>query len=326
MCFYLGIDLGGTTLTASVFSQDFTLMADQSQATRTADGPQAVLRQVAALAHAVAHPFQGKRGGIAAAGLAVPGLIRGENGPVLFAPNVGWKDVDPVLPLQSVLGCPVFLLHDAACAAVAESHFGLGRELASFLFLTLGTAIGGAFIWQGRLFSQHGPFGSELGHISLRGEGIPCSCGLPGCFQQYGSATALARQPQQAARQAGADSALWALCQGQPSQLTAPMVFTAAAKKDPVALAVLDRYTSYLAEGIAGLVNIFRPEAVVLGGGLSQAGTLLSDPVQKKLPAVTHAAPLIGAPPVRCAQLGAGAGALGAALGAAQAAGTGGAA
>ena len=222
MCFYLGIDLGGTTLTASVFSQDFTLMADQSQATRTADGPQAVLRQVAALAHAVAHPFQGKRGGIAAAGLAVPGLIRGENGPVLFAPNVGWKDVDPVLPLQSVLGCPVFLLHDAACAAVAESHFGLGRELASFLFLTLGTAIGGAFIWQGRLFSQHGPFGSELGHIPLRGEGIPCSCGLPGCFQQYGSATALARQAQQAARQAGADSALWALCQGQPSQLTAP--------------------------------------------------------------------------------------------------------
>lgn len=313
-----GIDLGGTALSAGIYRGDNTLLCSGTLPTCPEEGESAVLDRITALANRLAASTEGGWPAIRSVGLAIPGLTGGEKGPVVFAPNVCWEDTDPVTPLEAALGRPVYLFHDAACAAVAESRFGHGRAYQSFLFLTLGTAIGGAFLWNGKLFSQHGPFGSELGHIPLRGDGIPCSCGLPGCFQQYGSANALARQTAEAAH-LHPESAIWALCGGREEAITSHTAFQGARLGDPVALQVLARFTGYLAEGIAGLVNIFRPDAVVLGGGLSNAGDMLLRPTQEKLVQVTHAARHIGVPPLLRAKLGDGAGALGAALLAAQA-------
>jgi len=313
MSYYCGIDLGGTTLSAGIFSESFTIAYSDSIPTRATDGELAVLNRIAELTCSLVASTETGWEGILSIGLAIPGLVKSEKGPVTAAPNVGWQNADPVFYLEKATGRPVYLFNDAACAAMAESRFGYGRQYRSFLFLTLGTAIGGAVIWNGELFSEHGLFGSELGHIPLRGDGIPCSCGLPGCFQQYGSATALARQAVEMAR-LHPDSILWQLCNGNKENITPQAVFHGAQAGDFTSIKIIEQFTDYLAEGIAGLVNIFRPEAVILGGGLSNAGDALLQPTQEKLFKYTHASERIGAPPVLRAELGDGAGMLGAAL------------
>lgn len=318
MKYFIGIDLGGTTLSVGVFSEENTLLHSTSLATRPEDGEAAMLNRIAVLSDALLASVAASWKDVLAVGMTIPGLIESEKGPVVFAPNVRWRDSNPVTYLQRELGCPIYLFNDAACAAIAESRFGHGQDYRSFLFLTLGTAVGGAVVWKGRLFSQHGRYGSELGHIPLRGNGIPCSCGLPGCFQQYGSANALVRQTEEAMR-LHPESILWKLCEGQEGNISAHTVFQGAELGDALSAQVIDQFTTYLAEGIAGLVNIFRPEAVIIGGGLSNASEALLCPTREKLFAFTYASEQIGTPPILRAQLGDSAGMCGAALLAARA-------
>lgn len=336
MDYYLGIDMGGTTISAGIFSKDGKLMTSESIPTRERSlvfekktkGTENLLDRIAGITEElmevvkIPQKTDGTSGKIQenrllAAGITVPGLLEGAKGPVLFAPNVGWENVNPVPCFEQRLGCPVFLVHDAQSAAVAENRWGEGRHFSSFLFLTLGTAIGAAFIWEGKLFSQHGVCGAELGHIPLRGDGIPCSCGLPGCFQQYGSAEALRYQTIAAAKD-HPESEIWEICGGELGKISSKTVFQALQRGDQTAEEVLERFTGYLAEGIAGLTNIFRPEAVVIGGGLSNAGETLLEPVREKLPKYTHAAEKIGVPQILRAKLGDEAGMFGAALYAAE--------
>lgn len=178
--------------------------------------------------------------------------------------------------------------------------------------LTLGTAVGAAIIVDGGLFKGFGPYGGELGHIPLFHGGFPCSCGVRGCFEQYGSAEALKRLTIEAMRN-NRSSYLWKLCSEDLSNIGTSDLFTAVELGDETARAALNEFVTYLCEGIAGLVNIFRPEAVILGGGLANAGEPLFDRVNRILSNLTYASEYIPAPPVIKAELGTYAGALGAA-------------
>lgn len=214
-------------------------------------------------------------------------------------PNLGWfEPFDVADAVGNLLGVRPALANDAVCAAVGEAHYGAGRGLGSFLMLTLGTAVGAAVVVDGRPLDAYGRFGGELGHMPLVHGGLPCSCGIHGCFQQYGSATALLRM----AKETGLEVEM------------ASEVFSLAEQGDARANAVADEFCGYVAEGAAGLTNIFRPEAVILAGGAARAGEPLRALVEEKLFERTYASSILGAPRVLLAEEPAGAGALGAAF------------
>lgn len=309
MGIYAGIDFGGTNLAVSIVDDKGTELAGNSQPSFPADLPywdrmkqdprELVGRAAEAVRAAMAEAQVSALDGV---GAAVPGLVASPDGPVTYAPSAGWQDVDVAALLTEELGAPVTLANDAVCGSVSEARVGAGQGLQSFLYVTLGTGIGAAFVWEGSPWSQHGQFGSELGHIPLRAGGLPCSCGLPGCWQQYASATALRRQAIEASRGNPA-CAIQQLADGDEDKITCETVFRAAELSGGVAKHVIDTYCGYVAEGIGGLVNIFWPEAVVIGGGLSNAGEALFGPIREKLPHYVHASQLVGSPEVRQSQL-----------------------
>lgn len=308
----IGLDVGGTNIKAAVLSEDCLTVGKFETPTRADLGYGAVLCGIKTCAETAAAGAGCGMDEFKTVGIAVPGLIDAENGLVVSAPNLGWTEKNLNADIAPVLGIKARIENDARCAALAESRVGAGKGLDNIIMLTLGTAVGAAAILHGKLFDGFGRFGGELGHIPLVHGGLPCSCGNRGCFEQYGSATALMRI---AKGKTGKypDSLLNKPDEGEAAG--AVNIFRAAERDDGAALEALEEYTTYLAEGVAGLVNIFRPDAVILGGGLADiGGDALTENVERKVFARVCASELIGAPQIKKAALGLYAGAAGAAL------------
>ena len=292
MMAYLGVDVGGTNTKAVLLDAGRSVSLTAETPTRPDGSLESVLDAIDAAT-------EGMRDDIEGVGVALPGIVDDDSGQAIFIPNLGWFEPVAVADtLEQRWGVRPALANDAVCAAAGEAHFGAGRGLGSFLMLTLGTAVGAAMIRDGQPLQAYGRFGGELAHIPLRHDGFPCSCGIRGCFQQYGSATALMRIARRA----------------KLGVSTASEVFSLADQGNEAASRVADKYTTYLADGAAGLVNIFRPEAVVLAGGVARAGEPLRAAVEEKLFKRTYASGILGAPQVLLAEEPAHAGALGAAI------------
>ena len=289
---HLGIDVGGTNTKAALVDDELAVLATFEVPTHADGTLDTVIRAIESVATGV-----GTRA--ATIGIALQGIVDDTSGRAIFVPNLGWfEGVDIADAVERRLGIRPALANDAVCAAVGEARFGAGMGLGSFLMLTLGTAVGAAIIRDGMPLDAYGRYGGELGHIPLVHDGLPCSCGIRGCFQQYGSATALLRM----AHDEGLDVE------------KASDVFSLAAAGDVTAGEVADAFCAYVAEGAAGLTNIFRPEAVILAGGAARAGEALRASVEEKLFARTYASEVLGAPRVLLAQEPAHAGSLGAAV------------
>ena len=289
---YLGIDVGGTNTKVALVDVMGQVLATNEVPTR----PDGSLGPVIV---AIMEATQGLLRDADKVGLALPGIVDDESGQAIFVPNLGWfEPLSVANTVEMLVGHRPTLANDAVCAAVGEAHYGAGRGLSSFLMLTLGTAVGAAMVVDGQPLDAYGRFGGELGHIPLVHGGLPCSCGINGCFQQYGSATALLRM----AKEVGLEVEV------------ASEVFSLAEQGDERATAVADEFCGYVAEGAAGLTNIFRPEAVILAGGAARAGEPLRALVEKKLFERTYASAILGAPRVLLAEEPASAGALGAAI------------
>jgi glucokinase len=181
--------------------------------------------------------------------------------------------------LAAALPYPVKVANDANCAALGEARFGASKGYQNSILVTLGTGVGGGVIIDGKLFEGNLSAGAELGHMVIEKYGFPCTCGRRGCFEVYASATALIKKTQQAMRH-NTDSKMW-----QTYRLETVNGKTAFdyAETDIAAKEVVAWYCDYLACGLANLANIFRPEVIMLGGGISEQGEKLTNPVQKLL-------------------------------------------
>ena len=191
---YLGIDIGGTDIKAALIDELGHQLIFTKVPTNADGTVETIIKKVAAIAALIIEQSGAAPSSIKSAGVGIPGLIKNSKGPVVFAPSIGWSMIDAVPLLEKALQLPVILGNDALCAAMAESKLGVGKKYKNIILLTLGTAVGGAVIFDGKPFSGFGPYGGELGHIPLHHGGYPCSCGLKGCFEQYGSANALVWQ------------------------------------------------------------------------------------------------------------------------------------
>jgi glucokinase len=277
---FTGIDLGGTNIKGGIFDGENVLVKDEIT---TGDlKAESVIKNIAALIKKMLEKTGLALDSIAAIGAGVPGMIDAENGIVIYNNNLGWLNVNFGKILQKELGkdIPVFVSNDANVAALGESEFGAAKEYSDSVMITLGTGVGGGVIINNKIFEGNMGAGAELGHMVIRMGGEKCTCGRKGCFESYCSATALIRQTVKAMKK-HSNSQLWDLCGGNVDKVNGKTAFDAY-YTDKTAKKVVDNYITYLAEGLCNLANIFRPQAIILGGGISKQGEMLVNLVRKK--------------------------------------------
>lgn len=313
MKYSAAIDLGGTNIGIGIVSEEGELVFKTSVPVEDNKNHVALLTQMAEGTKQCIEECGIAKEDIIFVGIGVPGLIKGPKGPVILAANINWHNVDAVSFLEEKIGLPVYLGNDADCAAMGEYYAGSGKQYKSLIMITLGTGIGGGAVADGKLFPGFNGFGGEYGHIPLVHNGVQCACGKKGCFEVYGSANALKRETREAA-EANPESLIWELCEGDLDNIGGRTAFDAAEQGDKTAKAVVEQYIDYLADGISGIVNMYRPEVIILGGGVSNQGASLLDPLNEKVAKLCVASETIEAPKVVKASLGNSAGIIGAGL------------
>lgn len=272
---YIGIDFGGTFLKGGVVSESGEIVLFKRVKTQAEKGDQAVINNVNALICGLLDEFKGEVLGI---GIGIPGLIDSINGVVVTSGNIKWNNVNIVDRLKANYDIPIRISNDANVAALGEAKFGTGKKYSSTVFLTLGTGVGGGIVLNGRLFEGNMSAGSELGHMIIRKGGKPCSCGAKGCYETYASATALIEQTK-AEMLKNKESKLW---QVGIENIDGKTAFDYE-KVDKTAAKVVKQYIENLSVGVINIANIFRPDAVILGGGIAKQGQVLADRVSTEL-------------------------------------------
>lgn len=274
----LGIDIGGTKLAVGVATPGGRLLSDLQRPSDAADGPDAMIERVVEMSRAVVADAGLELEQIDAIGIGCGGPLDPWRGVILNAlNNPGWINVPLVAHIEAELGRPAQLDNDANAAALGEHRFGAGRGVASMVYLTVSTGVGGGLILDDRLY--HGANGNagELGHISVRvSGGRPCHCGSVGCIEAYCSGTNIAERMREALA-GGATSSI----RRDPADITAADVADAARDGDPLAGTVWAESMELLGGGIVSIIHAFNPELVVLGGGVTRAGDLFFDPVRR---------------------------------------------
>jgi glucokinase len=310
--YYAGVDIGGTKIAAGIVGEDRKLLARRSMAAGAGRPFEVIVREMADMAKAAAADAGLDPGRIAGAGIGVPSTVDPKTGRVVFANNLGWRDLDLVGEFGKHWDIPVYMENDADCAALAEAMEGpaAGKNV---LVVTIGTGFGGGLIMNGRIFKGGDNSGFEPGHSALVFDGEPCTCGQRGCVEAYASVTALIRQTRQK-METCRDSLLWRECGGDLAKVDGRTSFNAAKKGDAAAAEVVKVYIEYAAAGIANLVTLFRPRMVIIGGGISEEGEYLLGPLRKSAESRIYAADILSMPPLTKARLGNDAGVIGAAL------------
>ncbi len=219
---------------------------------------------------------------VEAVGVSAAGFVDKARAVLVFAPNLAWRDEPLKKFLEEELDLPVVVENDANAAAWGEFTFGAGEDVENLLMLTIGTGVGGGVVLDGELVRGGFGMAAEVGHITMVPGGVTCGCGNLGCLESYGSGSALVRVSRELA---GADpdaaKALVARAGGDPMKITGPLVTEAAQQGDPFAIARLAELGDWLGQGVATLTAVLDPNVVVIGGGVSEAGDLLLDPIRE---------------------------------------------
>ena len=280
---YLGIDVGGTNLVAGLVDQNGQIRHKAARPVDRSCSDQMLSRQLADLACRAAEEAGYPLTEIQAVGIGSPGLVDQQAGVVIRTTNMPFRNTPLAEIFRSRLDVPVYLGNDADCAAVGEYWAGAAKGCDPALMITLGTGIGGGMIQGGKLYTGFGGIGMEVGHMMLHPGGLPCGCGNRGCWEQYGSATALIRMTREA-METNRDSLLWQVCSGDSGKVEGRTPFQAAGQGDETARRVLEDYLDHLAAGLIGLSNILFPQVICLGGGVSGAPEeLLLNPLRQRV-------------------------------------------
>ena len=270
----IGIDLGGTNIAAGLV-RNLEILDRVSIKTNIPRPMESIIEDMVALVHTLMERNGLQKTEIVSVGVGVPCTANEENGHMEDANNLGFDDEPFLELLRQKLEMPVFFGNDANVAAWGEYRTG-GYEEDSFLMVTIGTGIGGGIILGGKLWPGYNFASGEFGHMTIPADNALCTCGRRGCFEACASATALIRQAKEAMEKEP-DTVLH-----RCGEVEAKSVFDGAAAGDDLCLRLLDTYTTYLAEGIANIINIFQPAYLCIGGGVSKAGPILLDPLKEK--------------------------------------------
>ncbi|MGN0987906.1 MAG: ROK family glucokinase [Otoolea sp.] len=274
----IGIDVGGTTVKVGLFELDGTLLRKWEVPTRKENGGENILPDVAASIRKVLEEEKLTLNDVAGAGMGIPGPVL-PDGYVEVCVNLRWHDINPQRQLSDLLeGLPVRTGNDANVAALGEMWQGGGKGYSDIVMVTLGTGVGGGVIIDEKIVSGKHGMGGEIGHIRIReGEKESCNCKGHGCLEQVASATGIAREARRAMAAKNVDSMLRRF----GDAVTAKDVLDCAKAGDGLALEVMETVCYYLGWGLAMISMTVDPEIFVIGGGVSRAGTFLTDMIKK---------------------------------------------
>jgi glucokinase len=274
----LGIDLGGTKILSAVVNDHGGIVARDHSVTPAALGQEAVIEAIIFSVHRVLDQAGLPLARLAAVGIGAPGPLNPETGILFTAPNLpGWHDVPLRDIIERKLGLKGYLVNDANAAAFGEFFFGAGRGSRNLVYITVSTGIGGGIIVDGKLYSGANGSAAELGHMTIDDDGPLCNCGNKGCWEVLASGTAMARNARDQIR-AGRGSTILDLAGGDLEKVTARIIHTAALQGDALARELISRTAYYLGVGLGNIINIFNPEVIVIGGGVSLMGEILLKP------------------------------------------------
>ncbi len=270
--YYLGIDLGGTNIAAGIVNEKFEIVKKKSTPTLANRDGKLIIKDMAELCRSLIADCGLTLKDIAYAGIATPGTANSETGVVEYANNLPFKNFPIADLLKEYLGVEkVYIENDANAAAKAEAIAGAAKGAKYSVMITLGTGLGGGIVLDGKVFSGFNHAGAELGHIVIQKDGKQCSCGRRGCWETYSSATGLANMTREhliKARAEGKKSIIEDMIGGNLDNCNARVSFAAMKQGDEVGKAIVDEYISYLASGIASIINIFQPNVLSIGGGV----------------------------------------------------------
>ena len=306
----IGIDIGGTSIKgAAVYDNGRMLSPFSLPVEKGEPGEKTISKLIDVVEEYIAEKEIGKD--VIGIGLGIPGLLDVDKGIVTFSGNLKWEDLHIVDMFKKRLPYPVRIANDANVAALGEAKMGAGKGVPYVVMLTLGTGVGGGIVLNGQLFEGNEGKGAEMGHIVMEFNGRQCSCGRNGCFETYASATALIRDTKEAMDK-NPDSMLHQAAE-ELGKVDGRVAFIAARHGDKVALEVVNQYIYYLSEGILNYCNIFRPNVVILSGGIANEGDYLFDKVNSYLKVAKYGYPRSPEVLVRPAKLGYDSGKIGAA-------------
>jgi glucokinase len=312
--YYIGVDLGGTNIKTSVFNDDFKKVAEMRMATRVQLGSERVLKRMLTSIIDLLSQAHLQRKQIQAIGIGVPGLLDVERGISRFSPNFpSWHEVPVADWFQKQLHIPTFIDNDVRVNLYGEWYFGAGKGKKNIVLLTLGTGLGAGIVIDGRvLYGATGSAG-EIGHMNMyRSGGRPCRCGSSGCLGRYVSALGMLRTFKEKL-QAGEKSVITEWVNHDPQKITAQMISVAYDQDDPAAVRTMNETGELLGYGLVNIINLYNPELIIIGGGMSAAGDRLLEPARAVV--ADHALEISRqACSIRVAKLGDAAGMLGAAI------------
>ncbi len=308
----LGIDLGGTNIVAGVVDENFNIVATAKRKTNCPRPAEEIVNDMAEISLEAIAKAGIKVEDIESAGVGSPGSINPTDGVVVYSNNLGFYGLELSKLLKEKTGIDFYLDNDANAAAYGELIAGAGKGVNNFVMITLGTGVGGGAIIDGKMLTGSNYAGGELGHTVIDINGQMCSCGRQGCFEAYASATALIRQTKQAMVKYP-KSVMWDIVKGNIDAVNGLTAFDAMRKGDEAGKAVVDKYVYYLSVGIANMINIFQPEILCIGGGVSKEGDNIIVPLQKIVDGENYARLMEKKAVIKAAELGNDAGIIGAA-------------
>ncbi len=274
----IGIDLGGTNIAAGVVDSDGRIVCKLSRKTDKSASGAEIIMQCCSAAREALESCGMSLADIYSVGLCSPGAVDSERGVIEYANNLDFSNLPAKSIIAEALGKRVCIENDANAAAYGEFCAGSAKGVDSAVCITLGTGVGGGVIIDKKIYKGYNGGGGELGHMVIEVGGDECTCGRRGCFEVYSSATGLVRMTRQAMHE-HPESLMNGMA--KPQEAGARLAFEAARRDDPAACAVVNRYIHYLAEGCANIINIFQPQILCIGGGVSNEGDYLINPLRE---------------------------------------------
>ena len=276
----IGIDLGGTNIAVGVVDDNYNILGEGKIKTNAPRPAEEICDDIAKAVNIAVANAKLTMDDIGFVGIGAPGSVNPKTGIIGFSSNLGFENTPIVEMLAAKLNKKVIIDNDANAAAVGEMLAGAGAGCNNIVAVTLGTGVGGGTIIDGKMLLGSNFAGGELGHTVIVLNGEQCTCGRRGCWEAYASATALVKQTR-AKMLENKDSKMWDIVGGNIENVSGKTAFDAMRLDDKAGIEVVDQYCDYVACGVVNFINVFQPEVVCIGGGISKEGDILISRINK---------------------------------------------
>ena len=285
--YYIGVDLGGTNIVVGLVHEAGNIIAKLQKPTYRNRTIRCITDDIINMCLELIKKYALSESQLIGIGRGAPGTVDRKTGTIIYAGNIRAQNFNMLAYMRNGLGewgskIKLAIANDADCAALGEVKVGGAKDYKNVIILTLGTGVGSGIILDGKLFSGCQPGGAELGHQIIIHNGRKCTCGNKGCLEAYTSAVALSNMAKEMAKH-NPSSLLNILVKGNLEKMNARVPFEAAQQGDRVARILVDKYITYLAIGINNIINIFKPEIILIGGGVSRQKSSLIYPLRRKV-------------------------------------------